>query len=82
MNSSTGRRRGNPGWTSGRVPDVPPAGPTEFEVLVSELNLTEKTYERSLQLLDWCKHNRNRRYVPEWLLKTWGLCVDSDRLSI
>jgi len=24
----------------------------------------------------WCEHNRNRRYVPEWLLKEWSITVD------
>jgi len=24
----------------------------------------------------WCEQNRNRCYIPEWLLKKWGITVD------
>jgi hypothetical protein len=24
----------------------------------------------------WCERNRNRVYVPEWLLEEWGIAVD------
>jgi hypothetical protein len=25
----------------------------------------------------WCERNRNRVYIPEWLLKKWGITVDA-----
>ena len=25
------------------------------------------------ELKRWCEHNRNRVYVPEWLLEAWGI---------
>jgi hypothetical protein len=34
-------------------------------------------YTSSRALRAWCERNRNRLYVPEWLLKEWGLTVDS-----
>jgi hypothetical protein len=69
-------------WSSGLPVGIPPAAPTEFEALANELNLTEESYSCSEQLKKWCLDNRNRRFVPEWLLKQWGIRVDSERLSI
>jgi hypothetical protein len=68
------RRRGNPNW--GRpIPPVP-ALPTEFELRVRRLHLTARSYSSSLELHAWCEQNRNRLYVPEWLLEEWGITVD------
>ena len=70
------RKRGNPNW--GRpIPRVPVL-PTEFETQVKDLHLTEETYVYSAELQSWCDQNRNRVYVPEWLLKAWNITVDSD----
>jgi hypothetical protein len=69
-------------WSSGIPAEVPPAAQTEFEILAGDLNLTEQSYSGSQQLKKWCEDNRNRRFVPEWLLKEWGIRVDSERLSI
>jgi hypothetical protein len=33
-------------------------------------------YTSSRELRIWCHQNRNRVYVPEWLLKEWGIMVD------
>ena len=49
---------------------------TEFELRVRELQLTAEMYAYSHELYTWCRHNRNRVYVPEWLLKEWSLSVD------
>jgi hypothetical protein len=43
-----------------------------------ELGLTKDTCVDSEALRRWCVLNRNRCYVPEWLLKAWGIFVDSD----
>jgi hypothetical protein len=33
-------------------------------------------YTSSRELHAWCKKNRNRIYIPEWLLAEWRLNVD------
>jgi len=66
------RKRGNPKW--GRP--ILPALPTEFELRVRQLQLTAGTYTSSVELRIWCEQNRNRLYIPEWLLKEWGITVD------
>jgi hypothetical protein len=43
---------------------------------VRELELTPEMYAASRPLKHWCERNRNRVYIPEWLLKKWGLSVD------
>ena len=53
-----------------------PALPTEFELTVKRLHLTPQMYASSRELKRWCEFNRNRIYVPEWLLKVWSLDVD------
>jgi hypothetical protein len=67
-------RRGNPNW--GRAMPFAPALPTQFEVTVKRLRLTPKLYTSSRELKRWCESNRNRCYVPEWLLKEWNLDVE------
>jgi hypothetical protein len=68
-----GHQRGNPNW--GRAMPFAPAIPTEFELKVKYLRLTPQMYVSSLELKRWCASNRNRCYVPEWLLKEWNLEV-------
>ena len=68
------RRRGNPSW--GRPMPPVPALATEFELRVRRLQLTPETYASSVELRTWCQQNRNRIYVPEWLLKEWCITVD------
>jgi hypothetical protein len=70
------RRRGNPNW--GRPMPPAPALATEFELRVRQLHLTPEMYLSSRELRIWCEKNRNRCYVPEWLLKEWEIPVDSD----
>jgi hypothetical protein len=33
-------------------------------------------YTSSADLRAWCEQNRNRVYIPEWLLKELGITVD------
>jgi hypothetical protein len=68
------RKRRNPNW--GRPILPAPDLPTEFELRVRQLQLTAETYTSSRELRAWCKQNRNRCYVPEWLLKEWDITVD------
>ena len=71
---ATIRKRGNPNW--GRPIPPAPALATEFELRVRQLQLTAQTYTSSRELRAWCEQNRNRVYIPEWLLKEWGITVD------
>lgn len=71
------RRRGNPNWTSGLLPQIPRL-PTEFEKQVQKLGLNEQTCATSEKLAQWCERNRNHCYIPEWLLKQLGLSVDAE----
>lgn len=48
-----------------------------FDKLVEQLGLRPEQYAQSTALRAWVKTNRNRRYVPEWLLLAWGLDVDT-----
>jgi hypothetical protein len=70
----TKRKRGNPNW--GRP--IPPvrAFATEFELQVRQLQLPAGMYTSSRELHTWCERNRNRFYIPEWLLEEWGITVD------
>jgi hypothetical protein len=76
------RKRGNPNW--GRSSPMPhiPLLPTEFEMQVRQLRLTVETYVYSEELRAWCERNRNRVYVPEWLLEEWCIPVDADLSGI
>jgi hypothetical protein len=72
----TTRKRGNPNW--GRP--MPPVSIlcTEFEMQTKELHLAPDQYIVSSRLRKWCKENRNRCYIPEWLLDAWDIRVDAD----
>jgi hypothetical protein len=67
------RGRGNPNWGK---PSSIPSVPTEFELQVRRLGLTKRGYITSAALKVWCQRNRNRLYVPEWLLEAWEMPVD------
>ncbi len=67
-------KRGNPNWGC-PIPSAP-ALPTEFELRVRQLRLTLDMYTSSAELHTWCEQNRNRLYVPEWLLEEWDITVD------
>jgi hypothetical protein len=43
---------------------------------VRQLRLTPEMYAFSHELKNWCERNRNRVYIPEWLLEEWGMLVD------
>ena len=50
--------------------------PTAFEEQVQKLGLNAHTCETSEELKQWCERNKDRCYIPEWLLKRWGMSVD------
>jgi len=41
---------------------------TGFDLRVRQLHLTPEVYIASRELHAWCERNRNRVYIPEWLL--------------
>jgi len=67
-------KRGNPDWSKPLLPI--PSLLTEFETQVARLGLRTPDYVGSLELRRWCHVNRNRVYVPEWLLAEWGMKVE------
>ena len=73
------RRRGNPDW--GRLMPPAPALAREFELQVRQLHLAPEAYVSSDELRGWCERNRNRFYIPEWLLNAWDIPVDPDLSS-
>jgi hypothetical protein len=72
---SAKRGRGNPNWGKPLQPIRPL--PTEFEMQVKRIGLTKSEYIASTELKHWCERNRNRVYVPEWLLEAWEMEVES-----
>jgi hypothetical protein len=68
------RKRGNPYW--GHAMPPAPVLATEFELQVRHLHLTREEYVFSAELRRWCWQNRNRFYIPEWLLDAWHITVD------
>ncbi|HEV2400648.1 MAG TPA: hypothetical protein VGS27_27170 [Candidatus Sulfotelmatobacter sp.] len=70
------RKPGNPSWSSGKPAVAPASSPTEFELQARRLGLAEADYASSDQLRRWCAQNRDRCYVPEWLLKQWSMTTD------
>jgi hypothetical protein len=69
-------KRGNPNWCKPLLPI--PVLVTEFELEVARLGLKRPNYAASMPLKGWCYRNRNRVYVPEWLLTEWGMKVETD----
>jgi len=70
------RKRGNPNWGRPMLPSSVLC--TEFEMQVRQLQLTPEAYVLSDRLRFWCERNRNRCYIPEWLLDEWGFRVDAN----
>ena len=69
-------KRGNPNWGRPMLPASVLC--TEFEIQVRHLRLTPETYVFSVELRTWCERNRNRLYIPEWLLGEWAMHVNAD----
>ena len=69
------RKPGNPNW--GRPLRSVPESPTEFDKEASRLGLTPETYVSSAKLREWCERHKEQFYIPEWLLKAWGMAEDT-----
>lgn len=75
------KARGNPNWGRKTLHTEPVGnvsdGQTAFEIQVATLQLgCEQEVKLSAGLKEWVRRNRNRRYVPEWLLDFWGMEVE------
>jgi len=53
--------------------------PTAFEWQLRRLGLDEQTCVKSKEMKEWCECNKDRHYIPEWLLERWGMSVDTGR---
>jgi hypothetical protein len=69
------QKSSNHNWASGR-PNSLRRSTSNFTGEAERLGLTEAEYLASAELKSWCKRNRNQYYIPEWLLKEWGMEVD------
>ena len=65
------KRRGNPQWAQGMPTPLPTV--SEFERIVERLRLKPHEYTDSQELRDWAEKNKDIRFVPERLLKAWGI---------
>jgi hypothetical protein len=65
------KQRGNPNW--GRASGAAPALLSEFEKTARKLGLEPHQYLFSVQLRAWAERNCRSKFVPEVLLKAWGL---------
>jgi len=68
------RKRGNPNW--GKPAPHAPHVATAFEEQVKKLGLNEQNCVASEELRQWCQRNKDRCYIPEWLLKRWAITVE------
>ena len=50
--------------------------PTAFEPQVRKLGLNERTCAESRALRLWCERNKDRYFIPEWLLAEWSMRVE------
>jgi hypothetical protein len=69
------KRRGNPNWGKPEQSGTLLPTATEFEQAVRKFNLEPDEYVNSVRLREWAQQNRYFKYVPESLLRAWGLEV-------
>ena len=69
------KRSGNPNWGKPAQSGVLTPTMTEFEQAVRKFKLEPDEYVNSEHLRKWVEHNRHSKYIPESLLKAWGLDV-------
>lgn len=76
------QKRGNPNWGKPCQPILDRG--TLFDELVEKAGLTGKPelWEFSRRLKAFAQKNRGSRYVPEWLLKVWGMDVDESEVNV
>ena len=69
------KRRGNPNWGKPQLSGALLRSATEFEQTVRKFKLEPDEYVNSVRLREWAQRNRHSKYIPESLLKAWGLDV-------
>jgi hypothetical protein len=73
------KKRGNPNWGWG-TPEpngaVTPAM-SEFQHVARGFNLQPNEYVDSTELRAWASRNKDSKFIPEVLLKAWGLEAES-----
>jgi len=67
--------KGNPKWGKPEMLTMATPALTEFERTIRRLNLKPDQYISSEELRDWAVRNSHSRYVPESLLRAWGIKV-------
>ncbi|MGA8150089.1 MAG: hypothetical protein WB952_04010 [Terriglobales bacterium] len=72
------KKRGNPNWGKPDLAAAPYTGSTSFEEVVKKLRLGPADYERSAELREWVRRNKDQKYVPVDLLKAWDLTVKEE----
>ena len=72
------RRRGNENFTRPEAIGPPVVTATSFEQIVEGLKISPEEYESSVELREWVRQNKDRKYVPTNLLETFGFHVDSE----
>jgi hypothetical protein len=70
------RKNTNPNWSRGLLIPLRGTQPTAFELQAEHLGLESHDWATSSELRHWCERNGDRVYVPEWLLKAWGIVID------
>lgn len=60
------------------LPDSDLKNQSDFEFEVERLQLQPHEYVNSIPLRYWAKANRRRRYVPEELLRAWGMDLNPE----
>ena len=66
-------------WASGGFGSVRPAtATTQFEKQLRKLRLTYEDCAHSEKLQRWSQENSHRCYIPESLLKAWGIELEQD----
>lgn len=69
-------RKGNPNWGKPKPFGSVISAVTSFEQAVKKLRLRPDQYEHSECLREWALQNKNTKFIPESLLKSWGFKPD------
>lgn len=67
-------------WNSAQRSETSPTAPSAFERYTQQLGLSIEDYASSTELREWCRENKQRCYIPEWLLKHWRIGVQDSHL--
>jgi len=66
-------QRGNPNWSKPNSFRAVPPILTAFEQTVRDFDLQPEQYLQSEALRQWARRNSNSKYIPELLLRAWGI---------